>query len=265
MSSPQARPRLAANSYFVRDGDQFLPTELARSPWHGTKWIAGGPTSCLLASCAEDPELHERFAIARFQLDIFGKVPNLPLSHSIKVLRDGGQTKLHCVSLLANGEVVAQAHVLRVRRLATPDFAMPSNYPRPEDMPSGKVPELAQMGGSVSFRRVSGDPGVPGRAVWWMTMNGGEVIAGEPTSNFVKACLFADFGHGFGNALRPTEWAMPNLDITVQFMRMPVGDWFLLDAETHTAGNGHGTAHTLFADEKGIYARGLQTVFIAPR
>lgn len=265
MSLPNARRSLATNTYFVRDGEHFLPTELARSPWHGNKWIAGGPTSCLLASCAEMPELDERFAIARFQLDIFGKVPNLPLSHTSTVLRDGAQTKLHRISLLANGEVVAQAHVLRVRRLSTPDFALPSDYPSPLEMPGGKVPELAQMGGSVSFRRVSGDPGVPGRAVWWMTMNDGEVIAGEPPSNFVKACLFADFGHGFGNALRPLEWAMPNLDITVQFMRMPVGDWFLLDAETHTAGNGHGTAHTLFADEKGIYARGLQTVFIAPR
>lgn len=265
MSSLNARPRPAANTYFVRDGSRFLPTELARSPWHGNKWIAGGPTSCLLASCAEDPVLDESFAIARFQLDIFGKIPNLPLTYSIKVLRDGGQTRLHCVSLTANERVVAQAHVLRVRRLDTPDFAMPSNYPKPQDMPVGEVPELARMGGSVTFRRVSGDPGVPGRAVWWMTMTDGEVIAGETPSNFVKACLFADFGHGFGNALRPLEWAMPNLDITVQFMRMPVGDWFLLDAETHTAGNGHGSAHTLFADEKGIYARGLQTVFIAPR
>jgi hypothetical protein len=265
VSSPNARPRLASNSYFVRDGEHFLPTELARSPWHGTKWIAGAPTSCLLASCAEDPELDEGFAIARFQLDIFGRVPNLPLSHAITVLRNGRQTKLHCISLLAKGEVVAQAHVLRVRQAETPVFALPSGYPKPADMPSGNVPELAQMGGSVSFRRVSGDPGVPGRAVWWMTMTDGEVIAGEKTSNFVKACLFADFGHGFGNALRPTEWAMPNLDITVQFMRMPVGDWFLLDAETHTAGNGHGAAHTLFADEQGVYARTLQTVFIAPR
>lgn len=78
----------------------------------------------------------------------------------------------------------------------------------------------------------------------------GEVIAGRKASNFVKACLFADFGNGFGAVTDAAEWSFANLDITIQFLRMPVGEWFLLDAETHMAGNGHGTARNVFADEK---------------
>jgi len=45
---------------------------------------------------------------------------------------------------------------------------------------------------------------------------------------------------------------------------MPVGEWLLIDAETHMAGNGHGTASNKFADEQGTYAHGFQTVFVAP-
>ena len=39
---------------------------------------------------------------------------------------------------------------------------------------------------------------------------------------------------------------------------------FLLDAETHMAGNGHCTARNVFADQQGVYARGFQTIFVAP-
>lgn len=248
--------------YYQRDGAVHLPTALARSPWD-SKAIAGGPVSALLASGAEDAALDADFEIARFSVDIFGKVPHQPLTMATQVLRDGRQTKLHCVTLLADGRPVAQAHILRVRRLETPAFPVPHDYPAPATVPVQDGPRGARMGGAISLRRILGGPGEPGRGVSWLAMEG-EVIAGQAPSNFAKACLFADFGNGFGNATDAGEWSYANLDITIQFLRMPVGDWFLLDAETHMAGNGHGTARNVFADEQGVYARGFQTIFVAP-
>lgn len=248
--------------YYEANGDGFVPTALARSPWD-PRAIAGGPVSSLLASCAEDSELNALFEIARFQVDIFGKVPHQRLVPAREVLRDGRQTKLHCITLLADGKPVAQAHILRVRRLETPVFEVPHDYPSPMNVAEVESPRGARMAGAVKLRRVLGGPGEPGRGISWLAMNG-EVIAGRKASNFVKACLFADFGNGFGAATDAAEWSFANLDITIQFLRMPVGDWFLLDAETHMAGNGHGTARNVFADEKGVYARGFQTIFVAP-
>lgn len=248
--------------YYEAEGAVFVPTPLSRSPWDG-KAIAGGPVSALLASCAEDATLDADFEIARFQVDIFGKVPHQRLTHASDVLRDGRQTKLHRITLLADGKPVAQAHVLRVRRLETPVFAVPHDYPAPAEVAVQEGPPGARMGGAITLRRVIGGPGIPGRGVSWLAMEG-EVIGGLAPSNFVKACLFADFGNGFGNATNAGEWSYANLDITIQFLRMPVGDWFLLDAETHMAGNGHGTARSVFADEQGVYARGFQTIFVAP-
>jgi hypothetical protein len=248
--------------YYNVEGDAFAPTGLARSPWD-RQAIAGGPVSALLASCAEDPALDADFEIARFQVDIFGKVPHQHLTHAIEVLRNGRQTKLHRITLLADGKPAAQAHVLRVRRLETPVFPVQHDYPDPATVPVHEAPPGARFGGAITLRRVIGGPGVPGRGVSWLSLDG-EVIGGHRPSNFVKACLFADFGNGFGNATDAGEWSYANLDITIQFLRMPAGDWFLLDAETHMAGNGHGTARNVFADEQGVYARGFQTIFVAP-
>lgn len=248
--------------YYLRDGDVFIPTALARSPWD-PKAIAGGPVSALLASGAEDAALDAELEIARFQVDIFGKVPHQPLTLHSDVLRDGRQTKLHRITMLADGKPVAQAHILRVRRMETPVFPVPHDYPGPDTVPVEEGPRGMRMGGAINLRRVLGGPGQPGRGVSWLAMEG-EVIGGQTPSNFVKACLFADFGNGFGNATDAGEWSYANLDITIQFLRMPVGEWFLLDAETHMAGNGHGTARNVFADEQGVYARGFQTIFVAP-
>lgn len=248
--------------YYLRDGDVFTPTALARSPWD-PKAIAGGPVSALLASGAEDAALDAELEIARFQVDIFGKVPHQPLTLHSDVLRDGRQTKLHRITMLADGKPVAQAHILRVRRMETPVFPVPHDYPAPDTVPVEEGPRGMRMGGAINLRRVLGGPGQPGRGVSWLAMEG-EVIGGQTPSNFVKACLFADFGNGFGNATDAGEWSYANLDITIQFLRMPVGEWFLLDAETHMAGNGHGTARNVFADEQGVYARGFQTIFVAP-
>lgn len=248
--------------YFEAEGGGLAPTSLSRSPWD-PRAIAGGPVSSLLASCAEDHELDEHFEIARFQVDIFGKVPLQRLTHQIDILRNGRQTKLHRVTLLANEVPVAQAHVLRVRRYETPKFEVPHEYPQPEEIPVQEGPRNARMAGAVTLRQVVGGPGIPGRGVAWLAMEG-QIIGGRKPSNFVKACLFADFGNGFGNATEAGEWSFANLDITIQFLRMPLGDWFLLDAETHMAGNGHGTARNIFADIQGVYARGFQTIFVAP-
>jgi hypothetical protein len=249
--------------YYERDGDIFLPTGLARSPWD-RQAIAGGPISALLATGCEDAALDAGFEIARFSVDIFGKVPHAPLHMVRQVLRDGRQTKLHEVTLMAGEKPVAQAHILRVRRLETPSFPVPHDYPPPSGFVS-VTPEGGSftMAGAVEFRPVSGGPGQPGPGVAWLAMNG-EVVKGQAPSNFVKACIFADFGNGFGAATDAREWSFANLDITVQFLRMPVGDWFLIDADTHMAGNGHGTARNKFADEQGVYARGFQTIFVAP-
>lgn len=249
--------------YFARQpGGTFAPSGLARSPWDRNA-IAGGPICSLFATAIADRLLDAEFEIARLSVDIFGKVPHAPLSLAGEVLRDGRQTKLHRIVMSASGKPAAQVHVLRVRRLATPVVPVPHGYPSPGAVPEVEHSGPSRMAGAIRLRPVLGRTGEPGRGVAWLSLQG-EIVAGEAPSALARAMLFADFGNGFGNATRADEWSFANLDVTVQFLRMPVGEWLLLDAETHMAGNGHGTARNVFADEQGVYARGFQTIFVAP-
>ena len=102
----------------------------------------------------------------------------------VDCLRDGPQTKLHRVVLLAEAREVAQARVLRVRRLDTPVVPVPHDYPAPDDVPEGKGPPTARMAGAIRHRMVSGQPGEPGRAVAWLALDG-EIISGACPANFV--------------------------------------------------------------------------------
>jgi hypothetical protein len=103
----------------------------------------------------------------------------------------------------------------------------------------------------------------PGPGTLWLAMDG-EVIAGEAPSPFLKACLFSDFGNGVGSATDARDFSYANLDISVQFLRMPVGEWFLLDSHTVAGGIGHGLARNTLGDRRGVFAIGTQTVFMDP-
>lgn len=171
--------------------------------------------------------------------------------------------QLHRVELLADGNPVAQAHVLLSRYMETPEVLPAFPYPHPDDVAEREWLMGAAMAGAIRTRPIEGSVREPGRAIGWLAMEG-EIIAGTAPSPFVKACLFADFGNGIGSATKPDEWSYANLDISVNFLRMPLGQWLLIDADTVMAGNGHGLARSIFADAKGIYAYVTQTVFVGP-
>lgn len=248
--------------YFERDGDAFVPGKLTRNPWMAHA-IAGGPTSALIGAVIDEAGFDPDLEISRYTLDILGKVPSVPLVPQITALRMGRQMQLHRIELLAEGRPVAQAHVLLVRHMATPVIPPPFAYPLPDAVEEREWLIGATMAGAIRTRPIQGAVREPGRGVAWLAMEG-EVIAGTTPSPFVKACLFADFGNGIGSATRADEWSFANLDITVNFLRMPRGDWLLIDAHTNMAGNGHGLAQNIFADVDGVYAIGTQTVFVGP-
>lgn len=248
--------------YFVRDETGFDPTGLARNPWFADA-IAGGPLSALFGHIVEAAGFDSGFEICRLTIDILGIVPRALLVPRIVAVRQGRQAQLHRIELFAGDKIVAQAHVLFARQLDTPAFPAPQPHPAPQDVADDNFLIGASMAGAITTRPILGRVRQPGRGVCWMRMDG-EVVHGAVTSPFVKACLFADFGNGVGSATHAHEWSYANLDISIQFLRKPRGDWFLIDALTEGAGNGHAVAQSVFADADGVYAKGTQTVFVGP-
>ena len=248
--------------YFVHTAAGFDPTGLSRNPWFADA-VAGGPISALFGHVIEQADFDAGFEICRVTIDILGVVPRALLTPRIVPVRQGRQAQLHRIELFAGEKMVAQAHVLRARHLDTPAFDPPQPHPAPEALPEDNFLIGASMAGAIKTRPIMGRVREPGRGVSWMCMNG-EVVSGVPASPFVKACLFADFGNGVGSATHAHEWSYANLDISIQFFRMPRGEWLLLDSHTEGAGNGHAVAQSLFADADGVYAKGTQTIFVAP-
>lgn len=252
----------ATPHYFTVDDDGFSPYKLARNPWFPNA-IAGGPIAALIGHCVEEAAFDADFEVSRLTIDILGIVPNMTLVPRITPIRQGRQAQLHRVELYAAEKIVVQAHVLYVRKLDTPSFPAPQPHPMADDVADNQILERANMDGAIQTRPIKGRVSEPGRGITWLRMDG-EVVSGVPTSPFVKACLFADFGNGVGSATHAHEWSYANLDISIQFFRLPRGEWFLIDAHTQGAGNGHGLAQSSFADEDGVYAKGTQTIFVAP-
>lgn len=249
--------------YFRRDGNAFTPSRFTRNPWM-TDAIAGGPVAALVGEVIDSAGFDPAFEISRTTLDIFGKVPSVPLHTRITALRAGKQMQFHRIDLLAESKIVAQSHVLLTRSLETPLVAPPFPYQQPEAVEEREFLPGASMGGAIRTRPIEGGVRTPGRGVTWLAMDGA-VIEGVAPSPFVKACLFSDFGNGVGSATHADEWSFANLDISVNFLRMPRGEWLLIDAATVMAGNGHGLARSTFADIHGIYAYGSQTIFVGPK
>jgi Thioesterase-like superfamily len=213
----------------------------------------------LIEGACFDPNL----SIARISIDILGKVPSALLHGRVIPVREGRQMQLHRIELLHGDRVVAQAHVLRVRYLETPAFPAPFDFPDPDSLDEGSYLVGASMAGAIRTKAVRGGVREPGPGTLWLAMDG-QVIAGEASSPFLKACLFSDFGNGVGSATQAQDFSFANLDINVQFLRMPVGEWFLLDAHTVAGGLGHGTARNTLGDRNGVFALGTQTVFMDP-
>jgi hypothetical protein len=97
----------------------------------------------------------------------------------------------------------------------------------------------------------------------WLALDA-DIVTGTTASPFTRACVFADFGNGVGSATYAQDWSFANLDVGVQFLREPQGEWVLLDADTLAGGNGHALAQTIMADDLGVFAIATQTVFVAP-
>ena len=75
----------------------------------------------------------------------------------------------------------------------------------------------------------------------------------------------ADSGNGVSATLDYHRYVFINTDLTVHLMRMPAGEWVLLDAVTYPEPNGVGLADTALFDERGRIGRASQTLLVRER
>jgi hypothetical protein len=153
---------------------------------------------------------------------------------------------------------------LRVRLAQTPAVVPPMSFPAPEAVALAPGRTDRPLLRHVRARPIAGEFHQPGPGTLWAAFDI-QIVAGSPLSPLARAAVLADFGSGVGSALPRETWNFANMDIAIHFLRMPRGEWVLVDSATESAGNGFAAVRCIFADRDGVYGRGFQTLFVSPK
>ena len=245
-------------------GGRYQATERTSGPWDARHQHAG-PPSALLLGALERTEPREEMAIARITVEILGAVPIGEMEVETTVERPGRSVELLAGELRADGRTVLRARAWRV--LKSPvgtDEPAPAPLPDADEKPPPTLGETFGYAHAVEWRWARGGWEERGPATVWTRMRI-PVVEGEEPSPRQRVIVVADSGNGASNVLVWSKYLFINTELTVHFVREPVGEWVCLDAETQIAEGGAGLAASVLSDRTGPVARGAQALLVAPR
>jgi len=261
-----------ADAFYERgDGEgRYVATELTRGPWDPGSQHAG-PPSALLGREIEAIEGSDDLQVGRVVFEILRPVPIGPVQVETRVLRPGRKVRMVEASLSGEaGELMrATAWQLRSTELELPEGAV-DDAPPPPGPDEGWVPEFFPTGQEVGYhtgmelRAVAGGFLELGPATCWLRMRQ-PLVADEESTPLQRALVAADVGNGISAVLDYRSYVFINVDLTVHFERMPVGEWVCIDAVTRPQPTGIGTAESVLSDERGRLGRAAQSLLIEQR
>ncbi|MBB3179264.1 thioesterase family protein [Variovorax sp. Sphag1AA] len=261
------------STVFVREGESWHATELARGPWDPRAQHGGAP-SALLAHIAESAVTEPGWQLARLSVELVKPVPLGALNSRCTTQASRSTTRVG-IDLLAGDTLVARAHalLLRTQALSLPDdlpgWSPAQLLPLPHECDRQvRIPGLPEgvyfHRGAIESRVAHGDPSQPGPAAAWFRLIV-PMVQDTPTSPAMRACAAADFGNGLSWVLPAQRYLFSNADLSVHLMRQPVGEWIGVAAETQADGAGTGTALSRLYDEQGPIGVAIQTLVLRER
>jgi hypothetical protein len=256
-----------ARCVFRKEGDSFVPTEDALSPW-GSDRLHGGPVLGLLARACESAIPDPDFVLARLTADLFRAPPAQALAVEHAVLRQSRRLALLSLSLRAQGDEAVRATALLLRRT---DEGAPSS--QLAGMPTPKGPDglettplmrgFRREGGSVTpgFHTMIETRWVDERAIWFRLPIA--LVQAETASSLQCAVAISDFANAVasiaGRARGRRDTTYINGDTTLHLVRRPQGEWFCLAEASSAEHEGLGVAEMALFDHEGHVGRVLQS------
>lgn len=259
----------SAGALYRRRGvDEVLAQIGTQGPWDPAAQHGGAPAA-LLAGAIEATLPGHEMRVARVTLELLRPVPIGALRVEAELVRPGRRVQLVRAALYSEGQEVARALALRMRRGDGPSvgWARQGEPRRPgPDTAAGSAEGLGGAYGleSIELRAVRGVPTVPGPCLAWGRLRV-DVVAGEPISPLQRALAAADFGNGISSVADWREWGFINPDLTVYLERDPVGEWIGLDAVSTLSADGTGLAESVLLDERGRFGRAVQSLLVMAR
>ena len=182
----------------------------------------------------------------------------VPLMHNTRqecrVLREGRRLRLADVTVTQNGRDVAQGRAVFVRPSPTPGGEVWSD---PVSLPAPPVNDAAWVDGPRVLSE-DGDAAIDNFDLWrdpkqrkqlWFRL-GYDLVAGEPTSGFVRAACVADAANPL------TNWGSEGLqfvnsDVSMMLVRAPEGRHIGLVARDRQVDNGIAVGTATMHDQQG--------------
>jgi hypothetical protein len=259
---------MTLDAVFVRDGDRYQATELARGPW-SPEALHGGAPAALVVHALQSGALYPDLRLARITYEFVRPVPIGVLSVQIQVVRPGRRVTLLDASLCdSQGVEVTRARALLVapselggQPWSTPPFSGPEQG-RPNDMIRPGVPTFATD--AMEIRFVEGTFRDPGPSTAWFRLRQ-PLVADQPISPLERVAAAADFGNGIASVLSWDEHLFINPDLTLYVEREPEGEWVALQSETRLGRGSVTTAESVLWDQRGRVGRAIQALLVARR
>lgn len=248
--------------FFVSGAEGFVPNEIAHGGWGPT--LGGQVVGGLLARAVEGLVTDDGLHPARFTVEILRRVASAPVRVAASVVRSGARMQAVDAVMTQDGELVARASALYLRRGTQPDGEFWSTAvelpPLPEepDEFDGSVPMFIRAYGPDPEWRGEGFPWQQcgPRYAWLREVR--ELVAGEELSPFVRAALAVDVTSSMAN-FSSAGLAFINADYTLALSRLPVGPYIGMAAITHTSADGVATGSACLYDTSGPIGTGLST------
>ena len=263
---------MPSGAYTALTGDSFRPSSLTRGPWHPDHQHAGPPIA-LMCRAIENTALKLGLAhVSRLTANLLRPVPIRDLTIEVITNYVGRNSGHFSARLKADDKEVAHVTALAQREndVKLPD-GLPghplSGAPRPPDeSPPAIFPFHGKQVGYadlVETRIASGEFFKGPCAIWFRLRH--PLLESEEPSAYQRVAVAADSGNGISAVLDSARYSFLNLDLTINLLRKPKGDWICLEARTYLGPTGCGLAESMLYDLDGFIGRATQNLAIRAR
>ena len=263
---------MPCSAYVALEGASYRPSSLTRGPWHPDHQHAGPPIA-LMCRAIEHAALKAGLThLSRLTANLLRPVPIRDLTVEVATHYVGRNAGHFSARLIVDDKEVGHVTALAQREN---DVKLPDDLPghplpyapqTPDDSPAAIFPFAGKHVGYadlVDTRAARGNIFKGPCAIWFRLRH--PLLENEEPSVYQRVAVAADSGNGISAILDFARYSFVNVDLTINLLRKPVGEWICLDARTRLGPNGCGLAESMLYDVHGLIGMATQGLAIRAR
>ena len=241
-------------SLFTLEKNLYVPTPWSYGPWNPI-FLHGGPPAALLAHVIDATRDDPALLTSRLTVDLLRPVSSFaPIATATQVVRSGRRIRIVDATLHQEGQLVARASGLLLRRDPDAPFfeTLPKRIPDPEGLVETfdfHAPDEPCFNRCTEARLVR-DPATQRIHAVWIRVNA-DLLPGQPLSPLEHAAGVSDYTNATGSITTFGRSGFINADITLNLHREPQGEWLCLDCPGRPSLDGVATTVVVVHDRQG--------------